>query len=383
VNLGAFLREARDDGFPAHSDRPPPLAPAGLVARRWKRGHVVAALTLGVLAAAAATTTASRRWSARQATAVAPAKGTPVATPARSTLPVERCTAGEHRTLARDVRLSAGLETGEIEGRIAAAVSTSPLEARAVEVDLATLSVKAMARLTRTRPVRRAVPLLLPDGLLDVEADEGSSFPTIDGSVTLREPRADAVRAARARDAYAVAFRRDGGIWALTSSAAGPLEGPVALSTGRVSVGAPSVATTSAGDVLVAWAERGAGADTWTVRWTRWTPGAEPEAPRTWSVPGMAPAVAALPGGGTILAWTEGRGGAHAVRASVLGDDGRPLGNPLALSTPNANAGQERIVLTPDGRGAVFFLEAQSDGRYALVARALSCSYAVTPSRRP
>jgi hypothetical protein len=74
-----------------------------------------------------------------------------------------------------------------------------------------------------------------------------------------------------------------------------------------------------------------------------------------------------------LLAWTEGTSGAHTVRATALGDDGSPRGNVMDLSTTGANAGQERVVLSADGRGAAFFLEKQEDGRFALVARGLTC----------
>jgi hypothetical protein len=372
VNLGAFLREARDDGFPAQSERPP-----GPVPVRWRRGlaWLAAAAAVPIVAIVAAL---AHRGCVAAPRAAARSTVVRAAMPIRDALVIAPCIPGERRTLVRGVRLGSGLETDVSDGRIAAAVSTSVLEARAVEIDAATLAVRATARLTRTQPVRRALPLLVQDGGLDVEADDGASFPAAGDVVRLRAPRADAVRAAPAQGTRAVVFRRDGVVWAATSSEAGALDGPVAVSRGRggpgAGVGAPSVATTRAGDVVVAWAERASAGDAWRVRWTRWTPGLEPEEPRTWPVPAIAPAVAALPGGGTLLAWTEGGGGAHVVRAGVLGDDGLPRGEPLTLSSPAANAGQERLVLSPDGRGVVFFLEADAGGRFALVARTLSCA---------
>ena len=290
-------------------------------------------------------------------------------------VPSEPCIAGPARVLARGARLAAGVETGEIDGRIAVAVSTSALEARAVEIDGTTLGVRATTRLVTTHPVKRALPLLSPDGVVDVEEDDGASFPAADGILRLREPRADAVRGAWLVDGvYAAVFRRDGSIWALTTSRSGVIDGPVALSQATGGAGAPALATTRAGDVIATWAERASAGEPWRVRWTRWTPGMEPETPRTWASPGMAPSVAARPGGGVVLAWTEGTSGAHAVRARVIGDDGIPRGNAMDVSVPGANAGQERIVLSSDGRGAVFFLEGQPDGRFALVARTLSCA---------
>jgi hypothetical protein len=61
------------------------------------------------------------------------------------------------------------------------------------------------------------------------------------------------------------------------------------------------------------------------------------------------------------------------VRAQVLGADVAPRGGVLVLSAAGANAGQERVVLGRGGRGAAFLLEAEPDGRFALVARPISC----------
>lgn len=383
VNLGAFLHAARDDGFPAtslaRSERPPAPAPEPAT-RSGPRPAVAIGVIVGAAVLVAGGTTAvvvGRAVRPRAALrVVAPAAPTGAA-PAVPWSGV--CTAGERRVLAHGARIAAGLEAFEAEGRLGAAVSPSSFEARAVEIDPATLAPTAVARLVLQRPVRRALALLEPDGALDVDEDDGASFTSTDGLVRVREAGADAVRGASlGGDVYGVVFRRNGGVWALTASSAGVVDGPVRLSPSGAGpddarVGAPSVTTTRAGDVLAAWAQRASSRDAWSVRWTRWTPGGEVEPPRAWAVAGMAPAVAALPGGGALLAWTDGDGGAHAVRASVLGDDGAQRGGVIDVSRPGANAGQERVVLGPTGRGAIFFLEAEPDGRFALVARAVSC----------
>jgi len=386
VNLGAFLGESRDDGFPetttATSERPPPFrpevprAPASLRTAAMLAAGLVLLVGAGVLAVSGR----HSRASPTRGVTASQAAPTPTAVEPRS---AEPCTAGETRVLARGVRLASGVEVGASLDRLAAAVTTSPLEARAVELDPTTLAVRSTARLATTRPVRRALPLL-PDGeALDVVADDGTSFPDDAAPERLRAPGVDAVRASRIdATTAAVVFRRAGVVQSETWRHGVVLDGPVTLSQEGDLVGAPSVATTRTGDAVSAWAERASPAEAWRVRWTRWTPGTEPEPPRTLDTldrPAIAPSVAALPGGGALLAWTEGTGGAHAVRAVVLGDDGEPRGVPMALSAPGVNAGQEELALTPSdagqgtARGVVFFLAAQADGRFALVARGLSC----------
>lgn len=378
VNLGAFLDTSRDDGFPARTDEPTPLLPIVLTARP-KRRATTATTGLQILAGLVAcggafVTVAASRYGIALPFAAARSASTSVEQETAPAVPAVPCVAGGTRVLVRGVRLAPGVEAGVLDGRPAAAVSPSSREARAVAIDDATLDVLATAHLVTTHAVRRALPLLSEDSALDVEDDEGTSFVAPGGLLTLREMHADAVRSARLADGVdAVVFRRGASVWGMTMSGSRTLDGPVRLSLDGEQVGSPSVATTRAGDVIAAWAARSSASDAWRVHFTRWTPGTEPETPRTWPTPGMAPSVAARPGGGMFLAWTEGASGSHVVRATALGDDGAPRGNVLDLSAAGANAGQERVVLSPDGRGAAFFLERQDDGRFALVARGLTC----------
>ena len=391
VNLGAFLGESRDDGFPspvpppppetstAKSERPPAFSPdvPGMPPRL--RTAAMVAMGLALLVVPSVVVLAARIPPPSHVASPLHPASMPTEAHPRGAPP---CTAGDTRILACGVRLASGVEVLGGTERIAAAVTTSPVDVRAVELDPASLAVRSTARLTTARPVRRALPLL-PDGeALDVAADDGAAFP--DDAVTerLRGPGVDAVRAARIDAAtVAVVLRRAGAIQCETSHRGTVVDGPVTLSQEGDLVGAPSVATTRGGDVVSAWAERASRADAWRVRWTRWTPGAEPEPPRTLDTAGVsaiAPSVAALPGGPVLLAWTEGSGGAHGVRALVLGADGEARGGPMAISATGVNAGQEQLALVPGAapggaRSVVFFLAAQPDGRFALVARGLSC----------
>jgi hypothetical protein len=155
VNLGAFLGESRDDGFPetttATSERPPPFrpevprAPASLRTAAMLAAGLVLLVGAGVLAVSGR----HSRASPTRGVTASQAAPTPTAVEPRS---AEPCTAGETRVLARGVRLASGVEVGASLDRLAAAVTTSPLEARAVELDPTTLAVRSTARLATTRP---------------------------------------------------------------------------------------------------------------------------------------------------------------------------------------------------------------------------------------
>jgi hypothetical protein len=61
------------------------------------------------------------------------------------------------------------------------------------------------------------------------------------------------------------------------------------------------------------------------------------------------------------------------VHAITLGNDGTPLGGPIAISGGEADAGQGQPFVTASGRGAVAFLEATDVG-FRLMATPIDCS---------
>lgn len=383
VNLGAFLAERRDDGFPS---TPPPTSVPPRASIRAPRAIVAAVVGFGAMASWIAVRH-DRRPRELPAMARAAVDGTRAAAGTTGRLrlaahpraSVPACVAEDERVLARNVRVAAGIELDPRPHTTAIAVSPSAREARALELSLASGRVLASARWTSATDLRRALPVLSPEDVLDVAGGDGASFVDRTGAVVslpVDRRGVDGVRAvALGASLDAVVLRRGQRIWAETVRDGAIADGPVALSGEGERVGAPSVAVTRGGDVVAAWAERSPGGE-WGVRWTRWTPGARAEDVRTIDAPlAIAPSVVELPSSGDLLvAWTQGSGEAHDVRAMVVADDGEPRGEAFSLSDPDVNAGAERLALGPDGRGLVFFLAEQPDGRFALVARRLACA---------
>jgi hypothetical protein len=86
----------------------------------------------------------------------------------------------------------------------------------------------------------------------------------------------------------------------------------------------------------------------------------------------MAPSVATLGDGRFLLAWTEAGHGKNQVRAQVIDAQDHPSGEPIAVSAPDAVAGQEAIALTDSGVGAIAYLVARR-GSFELRASPIEC----------
>jgi hypothetical protein len=146
-------------------------------------------------------------------------------------------------------------------------------------------------------------------------------------------------------------------------------------------IGSPAIALQD-GVVFVAWADRASQDDRWRVRWVRFKAGETPAEPTTLVAPGapadeqtMSPAVVAVPGKRFLLVWTEGPQSRHAVRALTFGEDGAPIGGPLAVSAEGSNAGQGQAAVTASGRGTIAYLESADDG-FAVSAAPVNCAAA-------
>jgi hypothetical protein len=86
----------------------------------------------------------------------------------------------------------------------------------------------------------------------------------------------------------------------------------------------------------------------------------------------IAPSVAALADGRFLLAWTEGGNAHHHVRAQLFTPDDHSLGPPFDVSPPGADAGQARLAMGADGRGAAGYLVARGSA-FDLVAASIAC----------
>jgi hypothetical protein len=143
-------------------------------------------------------------------------------------------------------------------------------------------------------------------------------------------------------------------------------------------VGAPALAE-SDDSVLVAWADRAATSDTWTVRWLRWKPGEMPQEAQSFALPAgglgeqaMSPGLASTSGGRFLLVWTEGPVSSHQVRAQTISSSGAALGAPLTISVEGVNAGQGQAAVGADGHGVVVFLASNGTG-FEVVASPIEC----------
>ncbi len=410
AEMSAGTNVSRDErSNDARSERPPPLSSSGLVLpfARWRqRGTLVAAasfaaaaiaslaVNVGVAVCVVDSFSPSTPPAALAMVSLSVRAG--VSSSARFPKPPPRVceVAGASRVVVRHAVVAGGIESTVGDGRLALGVMTSTREGRALEIDVATLTTIASARIGAAFPLRRVVPLLPAGDVVDAAGDVGEGARTaIDphGAITLAPARIwkiggmapiDAVRATplTSMKGYAVAFRRAGAIWLGATGgddAQTPYAPLVRLSEPGRKVGAPSVAV-SGDAVVAAWAERTP--DTpWRLKWTRWKPGLAPESTHDFVIPAgglgeqvMSPSVAGLGDGRVLLAWTEGPPANRQVRVQLIGVDDVPTGDAFAVSADGVFSGQEQVALGADGRGVVAFF-ASRDGEFDVVAVPIAC----------
>lgn len=151
----------------------------------------------------------------------------------------------------------------------------------------------------------------------------------------------------------------------------------VVAGLGKV-VGSPAIAV-SDDTIMVAWADRAAPVDPWTIRLSHAKVGEGGEVTSIFSTPSggaggktMAPALAPLGGKKYLLAWTEGPAKSNQVRATVIGGDGAPSGEAMLLSPAGTNAGQAQVAVGEGGKAVAAFL-AERGKRYEVTAVSLLC----------
>jgi hypothetical protein len=196
------------------------------------------------------------------------------------------------------------------------------------------------------------------------------------------DPRAtaaipDSLRtAARDEGGVVVAVRRAAVLWVGVADgsfkAAGPL---VPVVRKGATLGTPAV-TAWGGGGAVAWAEKGPLDRDWKILVAGFTPdgeGATHLGPARTIGQGMSPALASFPDGDLLLVYAEGGAGAHRIVATRLDRDLAPRAEPLVLSDDAVNAGQPVAAVGPDGRVLVAFFAAERGRSLAVHATPLAC----------
>jgi hypothetical protein len=234
--------------------------------------------------------------------------------------------------------------------------------------------------------LRRAVDATIDLGVVDTDfvvvqhgKDTYSKLWALEGDGQPEAARAVPIVKA-GQTGYAIAYRRQGAIWLGAAFGDPPsLRGQLARIAGLgPALGSPALAAIK-DTVLVAWADKPAGAETWGIRWLRWTAGEAASEPQTFTLPGgglgenaMSPALASIGTGRFLFMWTEGPVSGHQVRAQTLDLTGAPLGDAMTMSDESVNAGQAQGAVLPDGHGVVAFLATRAKG-FELVVTPVVC----------
>ena len=364
----------------------------------------------GSSSSAAASVTAQPSSAASQEVAAPPASA-PAAPPASAPARPMACVlAGSPRTLAPKALAANGLEVSAVGSQIAVGFGPTPRDATLDLIDPSTLASSGAKHVHVSEPIHAV--LALPGGKAQVDvahkdevlqgrstlvADPPIDVGAVDGGFgwaphlkdkaiklwPLPNPTApiEAVRGDALADSkgFAVAFRQGGVVYAgaFGGSPPGPI-GPLLHVDGLgTTVGLPALA--ASGDrVLVAWSDRAADANPWSVRLARFHPGDDAPVVRTFTPPAgglggqaMSPDLVSLGGGRFLLVWTEGQS-THQVRGAIVNESGA-ASDPFVVSAEGVDAGQGRAAVLPDGRGVVAFFSSGKLG-FEVVARPIKCA---------
>jgi hypothetical protein len=287
---------------------------------------------------------------------------------------------------ARDA-VAASLDPSTLTATKTAHAKVSGGDARRVTPVLAHGKVTPVADVDRKGDKlgsRRVVPL---SNLIDIGSADGGLVWTAHGRDSFSKlftlddsSRVEALRAAKLAGGFALAFRQGNAVYAGMVKGEDSFEPQGGLSklSSSGQVGSPAIAA-SGDQALVAWADRADSSSDWKIHLARIKAGGA-DAPIAFALPpgglggqAMSPSLASLGGGRFLLAWTEGMVSNHQVRAITIGSDGKPSGDPIAISATGINAGQPAAVVTADGHGAVAFLAAKGK-TFEVHAAPLSCS---------
>jgi len=333
-------------------------------------------------------------------------------TPPAPLIPTTGCVIGERHLIVPYASPASGLEASFSKVGVALGFALAPKEGMGVVIDknfAATAIERAhapdrLARITawpteksvalaletdRTRP--KSSPKRSATDLTATFAVEGGHFVHQRGddpAVRFFRVDSDGVEGLRAipsgPNAYAFSFKRGSEVFFGEASVAGK-NGPTyrlrRVDTKRV-VAPPSLAL-SGHTIAVAWAERGADDDVWTVSLARLDP--DDGAARTPS-----PVVGfAIPRGGAgeraftpslagyadgfALAWAEGPLRSAQIRAQRLSRTFSARGDAIVVSAPGRHALEPRVALDREHGDGVIAFFVETDSHYALWGAAMAC----------
>jgi hypothetical protein len=423
--MGRFGTNPGQGGVESRDERRPPWFWAAVVLPALALGAAIVALVATLThpraeaaqSRAESTAAADRSEAARSLPSSVPAAATNASS--TSSAPVlSPCTVGGSSvTLAPSATVAAGVEARPFGEDIAIGFAADDHQAVAMRLSLGSLAVLGTTGAQSKEPIRRVRPLATSNGGLSLAVDADRKGDPLSGRRSLPidpplqvgaagsklvwaraggppagtlwrldgEGEIDALRGASegapGDTTTIVAFRRGNVIELGTTSGYRALAakgGLTAIPGMGPSVGSPAVAIND-GAALAFWADRASAEEPWHLRWVRFNAGEAPQAPQTFGVPpggqgtqAMSAGLAALPGSRFLLVWTEGPASFHHVRGLTLSAQGVPVGPPLQISADGVNAGQGQPAVTPDGRGAVAFLES-AEGGFRVVARPIAC----------
>ena len=317
--------------------------------------------------------------------------GTTKAGPAK---PMECSMTGASRSVAPKAVVSSGVEVTALGSQLGLGFAITPKEATLEVLDPTTLNEVSALHLRSNDNVRRVVAVDASKAIVDADrkGDKLQGRRTVRGSTLIDVGAADGglawaphgsdksiklwalanpdapVEALRGEalpngKGTAVAFRHAGAIWfgAFGGDPPAPLAPLIKVDGLGPVIGSPALA--ASGDrVMVAWADRAAKENPWSVRFATFHPGDGAATPKPFPLPPgglgdqvMSPGLASLGQGRFLIVWTEGAVSDHQVRGAVMGENGI-TGDPFIASADGANAGQGQVAVNEAGKGVVAFL---------------------------
>jgi hypothetical protein len=366
--------------LPRTPSRAAPSRPSLVILRRFSVAFIALAALAALLAVVIVVLLVVRTRAPSSATVGIPETGE-LASPGPSSASTGPCAMAQRaQKLAPLIFLGVPPYVAAVPGSSRAAIGFAATRtlAEGITLDLKNLNAAIVFRQAGAVPLIGVVPMASQRALRFAADREGGSFGnprTVDASppfilgltregisISSRgEPRVvwpgegdepiTEIRAATVPGVgHILTFRRGGQAGRVVAGWLGPTgEKTSALETvespGRF-VGTPVVAANER-EGLVAFANRASPDDYWALALATAPHGQVPRRARRFSTPpgghgagAISPAVAGLHNGRWLLQWTEGGSGQHHVRAQTLDADLVAVGDPIAISPNEANAGQ-------------------------------------------